>query len=101
MTSPPQEPAPEVGEALRHICEACGVEKVMTPEQAYSEGWDYPPKMFPFGVLSPRTCGNCTIDKTLWWRLVTEGLDPKDLTEADLALIERVNNEPESIRVND
>ena len=82
---------------LIHICEACGVEKVMTSEEAFAEGWDYPPGIGQFGVLSPRTCGNCTVDKTLWWRVVVEGMDPDDMTEADRALIERVNNEPESI----
>ncbi len=28
---------------LIHICGICGKTKVMTPEQAFNEGWDYPP----------------------------------------------------------
>ena len=26
---------------LRHICEVCGREEVLTPEEAYSAGWDW------------------------------------------------------------
>lgn len=84
---------------LAHICEVCGTEKVMTPDQAFAEGWDYPPRMGAFGVLSARTCGTCPVNRTLWWRVAVEKRDPATLTAADLALIERVKGEPESIRV--
>lgn len=30
---------------LKHICEVCGREEILTPEEAYRAGWDYPPKM--------------------------------------------------------
>lgn len=29
---------------LKHICEVCGSEGILTPEEAYRAGWDYPPK---------------------------------------------------------
>lgn len=35
---------------LIHICEVCGKTEIMTPEKAFNEGWDYPPKM---GVFVP------------------------------------------------
>lgn len=50
-----------------HICEVCGKTEILTPEEAFEDGWDYPPKMGAFGLVSPRTCGNCGIMDTLWW----------------------------------
>lgn len=87
-------------EPLVHICEVCGTEKVMTSEEAFNEGWDYPPRMGIFGVISPRTCETCPITGTLWWRLVVEKQPPSQdtLTEADLALVERIKGEPDSIK---
>lgn len=84
-------------DVLVHICEVCGTEKVMTSDEAFDEGWDYPPRMGTFAVLSARTCGNCPINRTLWWRLAVDKVDPSTLTTADLALVERVQNEPQSL----
>ena len=82
---------------LRHICENCGKEETLTSEQGFQQGWDYPPRMGMFGVLSPRTCGNCTIDTTLWWRVTCEEI--QDLSEKDLKILNRILDEPESILV--
>ena len=30
---------------LIHICEVCGKTEIMTPEEAFNYGWDYPPRM--------------------------------------------------------
>ena len=30
---------------LIHICEVCGKKEIMTPEEAFLDGWDYPPRM--------------------------------------------------------
>ena len=57
---------------FRHICEVCDVDEILTPEAAFKSGWDYPPKMGQFGVISPRTCGHCSINETLWWALRSE-----------------------------
>ena len=27
---------------LIHICEVCGKTEIMTPEEAFNDGWDYP-----------------------------------------------------------
>lgn len=35
---------------LIHICEVCGKTEIMTPEAAFNDGWDYPPRMGPFGL---------------------------------------------------
>ena len=41
----------------------------MTPQEAFDQGWDYPPRMGIYGVISPRTCGKCSITDTVWWKL--------------------------------
>ena len=33
-----------MAQKLIHICEVCGKAKIMTPEEAFNEGWDYPPR---------------------------------------------------------
>ena len=88
-------------EQLVHICEVCGKKENLTPDEAFDAGWDYPPRIGTFGVVSPRTCGGCTIDKTLWWRLTTNPEYRNKLTEEDAALVERIVGEPESIRVKE
>ena len=55
----------EKEQKLIHICEVCGKAKIMTSEQAFNEGWDYPPRMGSFGIVSPRTCGDCGMMETL------------------------------------
>lgn len=30
---------------LIHICEVCGKTEILTPEEAFNDGWDYPPRM--------------------------------------------------------
>jgi len=86
---------------LRHICEACGKEELLTSEQGFEQGWDYPPKMGAFKVISPRTCGGCSIDKTLWWALTVEGKQATDLDEKQVQTLKRILQEPESIMVTD
>ena len=86
-----------------HVCEACGVEATLTPDEAYNAGWDYPPGMGVFGVISPRTCGNCVINKTLWWKLAIAGGDVSSvlptLTEREQATLARIQGEPASLLV--
>ncbi|GIO38834.1 hypothetical protein J41TS12_36950 [Paenibacillus antibioticophila] len=86
---------------LRHICEVCGKEEVLTPEQGFEQGWDYPPRMGQFKIVSPRTCGNCGIDRTLWWAISVEGKQSPNLNEKQLRTLERIMKEPESILVID
>lgn len=86
---------------LRHVCEVCGVEQVLTPEAAYEAGWDYPPKMGVFGIISPRTCPNCPMAGTVWAALVLEQRSREDLTEEQLDVVARILAEPMSIMVTD
>ncbi|MBB3752520.1 hypothetical protein FHT44_005032 [Mycolicibacterium sp. BK634] len=83
---------------LRHICEVCGKDEILTPEEAFEDGWDYPPRMGAFGVISARTCGDCLINQTVWWA-VMQGQN--QFTPEQMAVVERIRNEPASIMVEE
>lgn len=84
-----------------HYCEVCGKKEYITAEQAFNNGWDYPPQMGAFGVLSPRTCGDCGIMDTLWARkaLIEKNsfFQKGDLDPKDQKILERILGEPESL----
>ena len=82
---------------LRHICENCGKEEVLSSEEGYKQGWDYPPKIGKFKVISPRTCGACGIDTTLWWEVTYNKTPVEELSERHRQTLERILAEPESI----
>lgn len=84
-----------------HICEVCGKTEVLTPMEAHMAGWDYPPMMGSFGIVSPRTCPNCLMINTLWWALVNENNKLAELSESQKETLERILGEPESIEVPD
>lgn len=88
------------GLVLRHICEVCGKDEVLDVEQAFNEDWDYPPKFCNFKVLSPRTCGDCGINQTLWWDLVVTGeADSNNLNRHHKEILNRILTEPQSVYV--
>lgn len=76
-----------------YICEVCDKQEDLTEEEAYQSGWDYPPFMGAWGILTPRTCPNCTIEKTAYWAVITEGT--QNLSERHRATIHRVIKEAE------
>lgn len=80
-----------------HYCEVCGKKELLTADEAFERGWDYPPRMGRFRILSPRTCGNCSIADTLWFKLVSKEKTPYALSEDEKETMERVMNEPESL----
>ena len=82
---------------LLHVCEVCGKTEILTPEEAFEKGWDYPPKIGTFGILSPRTCSNCATTDTIWWKLVRQNMKPEDLSDKDMETLIRILNEPQSI----
>ena len=85
---------------LKHICEVCGKIEVIDSDLAFDEVLDYPPRMGKFKVLSPRTCPNCTIEKTVWWALAMEGKPLENLSKRQIEVLIRINNEPLSILPN-
>lgn len=70
----------EPTEAFEHWCEVCGKTEVVTSEEAYRTGWDFPPRMGQWGVISPRTCGTCPMNRTVWWALAMDGYDVNQLS---------------------
>ncbi len=84
-----------------HYCEVCGKKEFITDEEAFSDGWAYPPRIGFFGMLGPRTCGNCQMTDTLYWKIQTSGELPivieSDLNEKELITWKRIKGEPESL----
>ena len=68
---------------------------------SYDQGWDYPPMMGHFGVLSPRTCPNCNMMDTVWAAITMLGKRAEDLTDEQQQVIVRIVSEPDSILVHD
>lgn len=85
-----------------HYCEVCGKKEFMTAQEAFDKGWDYPPRMGRFGLLTPRKCGECSIHDTLYWKLVTEDgirtASESDLTNDELVTLRRIQEEPWSLQ---
>ena len=79
----------------------CGKKEFLTAKEAFDSGWDYPPQIGHFGLLGPRTCGNCQMKDTLFWKIhqnrkipiVCEG----ELSPEELVTWRRIKGEPESL----
>lgn len=84
-----------------HYCEVCGKKEFMTAQDAYDSGWDYPPRMGSFGLLGPRTCGDCSVADTLYMKIHAPGRLPvvleSELTPEELITWRRIKGEPESL----
>lgn len=80
-----------------HICEVCGRREILTPREGYEKGWDYAPYIYPFKVVSPRTCNECRMEKTVYWQISVKHKKFYDLTDTQKEIIKRIYNEPESI----
>ncbi len=86
-----------------HYCEVCGKKEYITAPEAFDAGWDYPPDIGAFGVLGPRTCGDCSLKDTLYWRVNTEKKVPIPLvidgmlTPEEEITWRRIKAEPESL----
>ena len=81
-----------------HICEGCGKRELLTSKEAFEDGWDYPGadglykdrKYFGFKTIAPRTCGECGITTSIFWKMMSG----EDLSDADQKGLERIKNEP-------
>ena len=76
-------------------CEVCEKELWATPADAFTAGWDFagPGGLYPAGIVSPRTCGGCPINRTVWWRLAMDKVAVADLTPRELAVLKRILSE--------
>ena len=80
----------------KYVCEVCGKQSIYdNPEDAVNEGWDIPPFIGMYGVISPRTCPDCTVENTVWLKL--ENHDT--LNRHDLEVIDRIKHEPEIFEI--
>ena len=79
-------------ERFEHWCEACDTTAILTCEEAFEAGWDCPPRMDAWGVVSPRTCGDCGIEQTLWWALTVEKKSIDDCAPQQRQLLARILN---------
>ena len=82
---------------IKCVCEVCGRTEILTPEEAYKQGWDYPPYMGTFGVISARTCPDCLITETAWAALVLDKKPLWELSKRQVEAINRILTEPESL----
>jgi hypothetical protein len=78
---------------VKYICEVCDAEAELEEEEAYKLGWDYPPFIGIWGIVSPRTCPNCTIEGTAYWHIMTKGTT-EPLPERHAKTITRILAEP-------
>jgi len=87
-------------ERFHHVCEVCGRDEILSPDEAFGAGWDYPPKMGVFGIISPRICPGCLMEDSVWWALMMmPGGSADALTERQRAAVARMLAEPESLLV--
>lgn len=77
-------------EAFEHWCEVCGKTEVLPSEEAYRTRWDFPPRMGQWGVISPRTCRTCPMNRTVWWAMAMDGYDAKQLGPAQREVAARI-----------
>lgn len=82
---------------LVHICEVCKKKDILTAEEGYKAGWDYAPRMYPFKVISPRTCSRCGMEKTAWWQICVKKKSFDELPDHHKETVKRIYNEPVSI----
>lgn len=93
-----------------HVCDGCGKREILSSREAFEQGWDYPgpdgiyknKPGYGFGVLAPRTCGQCTIDKSLYWKLIVDKDALSYMKQEEIAkALERIRNEPMSLIIDE
>lgn len=77
---------PDTEQKNEYLCEVCDAKATLTEAEAFELGWDYPPFIGLWGVVSPRTCPNCLIDQTAYWAVLTR----QTLTDRHEATIRRI-----------
>ena len=77
----------------RYICEVCGKVEILTTDEAFEKGWDYPPVIGEFGVVSPRTCPECPMEETAWAALVLKHKTYSELSDKQKEAVQRILNE--------
>ena len=91
----------EKNQKFKYTCEVCGKTEILTPDEAYQVGWDYPPFMGSYGIVSPRTCPDCPMMDTAWAALMLKKIPYEDLTEKQKEAVQRIKAEPASMEVSE
>lgn len=78
-----------MSDTREYVCENCGKTELLSEDEAYHQGWDYPPFMGEWGVVSPRTCHECPISTTLYWKLIS-GTTIEKLSEHHKKTLQRI-----------
>ena len=93
---------------LKYVCENCGKVSIYPDteagrEQGFQDGWDYPPKIYAYKKMSPRTCGDCGIETSLYWKLMTDKTitSAQQLSAHEKEVLQRIMTEPESLYVDE
>ena len=77
----------------RYICEVCGKVEIHTTDEEFEKGWDFPPFIGEFGVVSPRTCPECPMEETAWAALVLKHKTYSELSDKQKEAVQRILNE--------
>ncbi len=88
-------------EKRKYICEICGKTEITTPENAFEEGWDYPPFMGTYGIVSPRICPKCSFWGTAWEAIVLQNKSYAELSDKQKEAVKRILGEPENMIVDE
>lgn len=75
---------------FNHTCEVCGKQEMLTSQESYEQGWDYPPNMGAWTIISPRTCGECSINETVWWALTVDRTPYDKLTPEQQETVQHI-----------
>ena len=73
----------------------------LTLEEAYESGWDYPPFMSTYGVISVRTCPDCHVMETAWAALMLRKVPCEELTDSQKEVVRRINGKPENMKTHE
>jgi len=86
---------------MRYECEVCNKVEELSETEAFNSGWDYPPFIGVWGIVSPRTCGDCGMQDTAWWFLTQNmGIGTNQIPENHLATIKRIAKETEYVTIS-
>ena len=85
----------------KYTCEVCGRTEILTEEEAYRKGWDYPPFMGTYGVVSPRTCPDCMMMDTAWAAMMIQHKTYSELTDRQREAIKRIKGELGNMEVEE
>ncbi len=87
-----------VGErTINALCNVRHPRKLTTIQIRDGKDRPYPPILGAYGLVSPRTCPDCGMEKTVWAELTLRQKAPEDLSEKQYQALMRILHEPDSL----